>query len=532
MTSNLGILPVHLGNATLIDFTHTLTYYYNLDDIIQEFQNLQSEQRAFKKRIRDFNHFAISRDIDPHMTILNHTFNLIAHKLDNIQVYSTSGGHRPKRGIINGLGRLLKLITGNLDDTDGQRYDEILTRLSTQQTNLKSDLERHFSFSKFMLDHYNSTVETIRHNNRELEQKISKLDLNQGLTAQLNAYQDFVSNLQTLAGLLLDTLQDIENSVSFCSQHTFHPSIIRPEDLLRELRLVAQLYPGRLLRTSPQIVIGNILKSIKTSCKITPLQIIYFLDIPIPTVESYELYHLIPIPSKFDSSYVSVIPRASYVLKSTHSHLVLPLQNECLFTDQHYLCPKSLISNHEIPCEKDILLHGNNKGCTYAEIKISSNYVEVVEDLNQFLVVFPIEDILQIISDSETVFKSLQGIFLLKPETSRICYKNQTLHYPHYTRGRPNILRNLELKLNEQQLSSITVSLRDLTLEEIPLSNLDPIKSIIDNSNVPTRYGMLFLYTALVGSALCYLSFRALKSYKSYVLRLPTTTPESEHIAR
>ena len=36
--------------------------------------------------------------------------------------------HRNKRGIINGLGTIVKAITGNLDATVGSRYDELFEK--------------------------------------------------------------------------------------------------------------------------------------------------------------------------------------------------------------------------------------------------------------------------------------------------------------------------------------------------------------------------------------------------------------------
>ena len=41
--------------------------------------------------------------------------------------------NRNKRGLINGLGSIIKSITGNLDSQDAERYDEIFRKIEENQ---------------------------------------------------------------------------------------------------------------------------------------------------------------------------------------------------------------------------------------------------------------------------------------------------------------------------------------------------------------------------------------------------------------
>lgn len=106
-------MKVKVGQATLQVNWHTMVHYYETSLLKQVFKNL----RSFVSNVEfnsEFFHF--QAQISTIETLLNCIF-------DTFQYIIVP---RPKRGMANFLGRGINWLTGNLDDTDRQRYDKIV----------------------------------------------------------------------------------------------------------------------------------------------------------------------------------------------------------------------------------------------------------------------------------------------------------------------------------------------------------------------------------------------------------------------
>lgn len=51
--------------------------------------------------------------------------------------------NRNKRGLINVLGSVFKFVSGNLDASDGERYNAAIKELQTNQQNIISHFNKH-----------------------------------------------------------------------------------------------------------------------------------------------------------------------------------------------------------------------------------------------------------------------------------------------------------------------------------------------------------------------------------------------------
>lgn len=81
-------------------------------------------------------------------------------------------------------------------------------------------------------------METIKHNEFVLKTKIEQLS--HIVIGGTNNYDkthvtDIYNQLAQLFTMILNVLQDIENSLTFCKLHVLHPSIIKVNDLHDEL---------------------------------------------------------------------------------------------------------------------------------------------------------------------------------------------------------------------------------------------------------------------------------------------------------
>lgn len=168
-------------------------------------------------------------------------------KLDNINIHPSiqTNDNRKKRGLINGIGTVFKTITGNLDASDSERYEKILNHLKENQRNLQTQLKYQYSVNNDIIDKFKNTIRDIQHNEKVLESKINQFNnILQSDTTQLNILiaKDLYNQLIILYNAILNILQDIENSITFCKLHKLHPSIIKSLDLFKAIQKMGNNY--------------------------------------------------------------------------------------------------------------------------------------------------------------------------------------------------------------------------------------------------------------------------------------------------
>ncbi|KAH1028266.1 hypothetical protein HUJ05_001640 [Dendroctonus ponderosae] len=82
------------------------------------------------------------------------------------------------RGLINGIGSIFKTITGNLDASDGERYEKLITELQTNKKQINHAILRQNSLSLSVIKEFNKTVQqgsvTIRCNSKQDIQKLKQ----------------------------------------------------------------------------------------------------------------------------------------------------------------------------------------------------------------------------------------------------------------------------------------------------------------------------------------------------------------------
>lgn len=143
-------------------------------------------------------------------------------------------------------------------------------------------------------------------------------------------------------------LQDKENSITFCKLRTIHPSIIKTEELFKELKALENRIVAEQMPLKPEL--NNIylfLNFIDIECFFLNNRVTYLLHVPITLNEKFELFHLYTAPIFKESQFKAIIPRNRFLIKSKlHS----TYQNEAChgITAQSYLCAnKDLKEIHE-----------------------------------------------------------------------------------------------------------------------------------------------------------------------------------------
>lgn len=425
--------------------------------------------------------------------IIQLTRDSIEDKFNNLNIHSTV--YRTKRGLINGFGSIIKSITGNLDSEDGDKINTILEHLQNNQGNLQNQIKLQYSVSQQIIENFNKTIQDIQNNEIILTTKI--FEIKSILDFQANAeniiyLKELFNELLITFNVILDRMETVENSLTFCKLRTLHPSIIKSHELFVELQKISSHYKAELPFELNYENILNFESVIGVTCKVEKNKIEYFLSIPIDYNIQFDLFYMLPIPTKIESEFVTLIPNTRYLLKS--ENLIKPLNDICTHSNIFH-CPNHLQDNNNHLCEKQILLKGNSSKCHYIKINIENNNIEVIPEINQFLAVFPVEEKLIIKCARETETRILQGIYLIENSPCKIIFQNQELTFQDKTFGQPFIINKLNLEFNNLNISPMKINLKTLKLKEISM----PVMESIPNKKFNFHSPSLWTVTIYIG---------------------------------
>lgn len=131
---------------------HTFIQYINLNDIKDKVTLVQTQLRSYQDRL-------INDTFSLYEFQINYLYNRLDKVLNQLQ---TLEPNRVKRGLVDGLGSVIKGITGNLDQSDALKYNEAIRSLQNNQDSMVSDFNSHISLSKeWMAEHGKALTQLI-----------------------------------------------------------------------------------------------------------------------------------------------------------------------------------------------------------------------------------------------------------------------------------------------------------------------------------------------------------------------------------
>ena len=165
MNQNPGLNILELAKTHLYINSKYSFYYDNLTSVTNEYYKLINNKNEI------FNHMDknLTIELKTYINILKFNCELLS---DKIKILTS---HRSKRGIVNGLGTIVKTLTGNLDAEDGRKYDELFERINKNMNLLQSQNFETISLNKGMISKFNTQLENIKHNERILKNQIIEI---------------------------------------------------------------------------------------------------------------------------------------------------------------------------------------------------------------------------------------------------------------------------------------------------------------------------------------------------------------------
>jgi len=437
--------------------THIFIHHFQLSNLTNEYY-LVSKQ--FSKLVNISNSdTSFYKESSNYIKAINYTKNLINEKINNFNLVK-----RTKRGLINGLGSIIKQISGNLDYNDGEHFESLISEIQNTQNDLRKQLNKQYSINSEISLNFNRTVSDLQQNDFLLNTRIERLDAlfkerkdMQNILLFKDAFNQILHPLNTI----LTVLQDIENSLTFCKLEIVHPSIITSHELFSELQRISPYYQNQLPFQISLEQIYNYESIIKSKCFVKNNQIIYVLLMPLFDTKLY-----IPIPTK---SFFSIIPSTKFALKSETE--LLPLTDMCAHINNAYHCDKKHLSLVNVTCEKNVLFNNNFSSCRKIKLHVEENNVEFIPAINQYLGIFPNEEVIKENCHNSWSTTTQKGIFLFD-DSCTTYIQNRLLIFNDTTAGHAIKLENTIFKFEEQSDNDIP----QIKLHQVQLHHLDNIQ--------------------------------------------------------
>lgn len=484
-----------MGPARLQKTEHTLVHYYDLLPIYNELEKLDEHYDNLLESLQqNSTHY---REIGNYDKLTVHTRQLIQEKLININPQLIK---RNKRGLIDGLGTIIKFVTGNMDANDGIRINKVLKHLENNQHDFQNQILNQYSINDKLIEQFNSTIQKIQHNEILLKSRILQLHhyiknsirVSEGLLAK-----DLYNQMILLYNTILQILIEIENSITFCKIGAMHPSIIKATDLLNELQRISPYYGNQLpFQITPENII-NYESLIKVSCHRNNNQINYFLSIPIEHDIPFELYYLEPLPTLIKEKYFTIIPNSRFLLKSEKS--IRPLYDRCTKSDIYH-CPWNLLMNINTTCEAKILQENKPSNCLYTEIHTKQDHIEPIPFTDKYLGWFNQKQALTLDCPKEKRTINPHGILLIDPEeTCKIIFNEQELMPLEKSHGTPMLIEfDVSREQDPIKITNMSIQLETLNLGQLRSNPITPIHMTEDNDLYTPSIWTILLYTTII----------------------------------
>lgn len=489
-----GILPYKLGPMKIATHYHTFLQYIKLDDIEDKTHSLQNHLQNYKNQLPNGMYSAYEIQIS-----------YLLNKLDEIlnQIKSLQPT-RSKRGIIDGLGTVIKSITGNLDYTDALRYNEAIKLLESNQDKITNEINNQLSISKEWITKYNSVLTQLVENQSKINSTLMLIlsnKMNNGLT--LIKYAKFGQLLVILSENINDLMNEllrIENSLAFIHASSMHHSMISIDVLSSMIDKLKSIYGKDSIL---DLEIREYYNIIQPASYYANKQIVFIFRFPIISRDNFLLYRLAVVPNKKSQA---LIPSSPFI--ATNENSFLYIEAECPKHSSWYLCQTEL--NHQIRTNSDcihqlIINQILEESCHLTTVNLLRGSMEKLDDMH-YIISFPENQKIQI-SCNKQEFTSLKGSYLVTiPLGCQIISEEFTLiNDNNEVRGQPlklikisDEIAHLDTTIN---ISSINIHglhrLNDKIMIQSPLQIEHEKDTTVYHTTIPI-YAILFSAGALI----------------------------------
>lgn len=497
-----GILPFNLGSSKIISHHHSFLQIVNLELLKFSVESVHDNLQAISPQL---NNKTLSL-YEPHIEYLKYKLSKISDQL------LTFGLVRAKRGLIDGLGSVIKSISGNLDYTDAIKYDNAIKTLSENENKIANELNNHISIEKRWTSESFKTISSLKENQLKIEKTVN-LILNSAATVENELIKyAHLAQLLLILGDNIDSLSEelirLENLLAFIRVKSTHHSMLSTKTFKSMLLKIRTLYKSENLL---DLNIREYFDVMKLGYYYDKENIILVFKVPIVYPRTYNLYKLSLVPNKNNEV---IIPTYPYI--AMHENDFMYMEAECPKTSLWYICEarSSYLAANQRECIFQLITNQDiNESCKPTSIFLSTAAFEKLDE-KHYTVSFPKPTKVRL-SCKEDQYTTLKGSYLSTiPKGCFLQSPEFTISNVHdHVQGQAvKILdvpanENLRSPINKPTFNLNTINLEDLHTSKSELLAQSPLhlSELQMNSIYHTTIPMYLLILGIVAALLSFI---------------------------
>lgn len=211
-------------------------------------------------------------------------------------------------------GEILKFFFGTLDADDARKYDSAIESCKKSENELFHLMKDNIHVVKSTINNFNSTIYKLSQNEIKINSQIDNMN---GILSQITKIDNelfYISRINSLLNIIESSVLSVSNlldttlnAILFSKVNVLHPSVISPLNLFNELSMHSNQLDKRLDFPLPLNVnnIHSIIDASKLSSYYYNNKIVFVLQVPLITSETFMVYKNIPLPTPHDESRVT-----------------------------------------------------------------------------------------------------------------------------------------------------------------------------------------------------------------------------------
>lgn len=314
----------------------------------------------------------ISKIRDPDVELLKNTtlskFRNLETKLQNLYPFS-----RVRRGLINGLGSAIKVITGNMDSVDAENLNQAIEKIKLNEHDLKTQIDNQIVINDKINERLNTFTNFINYEQTKIGNALSNRD--QLFTNEINRENFIIQEIQYLnqinynIDILANHLGDISESIVLAKLNIISKFILQPD----ELEYIHQLFNNMSFSIQSE---EHIFEVLELQAYYSDKKIIFNLNIPNFSKEIFKFTHLLQIPINSTETIAIEYPFIAHNNGSIHY-----FTDKCRRIEQTFICDKpsfqELIDNSQ--CIGKII-QGNDARCQHTDFPTMESVTRPEDD--------------------------------------------------------------------------------------------------------------------------------------------------------
>lgn len=360
LSKNNGYVPIKTGEFRLIEHYNKILHIVNVTEYEQTLELITDNIRKLK---------GTTKETEPLLNSIIKNFALLKAKIDNLNPH-----FRTRRGLVNIMGKGLKIIAGTMDSDDEKQITNKLNILYNKGENLTNELDNLTQISSFMTLQIKNITEHINQQQDQIGKYLNRFK---------NILQNKISTLEDELNFMSQVYQ-INNDISILKDHIdnigqiiFSSKLgIIPTDILTKMEL-------------DFITDFESYTNIKVTVAFHENNIIIILKIPKYSELAFSKIHFEPIPNGVNKSimldtYEILVDTDNKIyktdVKDNMLNNIISLNNKCLqdiINFEEAECPMNLLDGPKtVEILQGILIFKNfNSNITHNcnERKITEN---------------------------------------------------------------------------------------------------------------------------------------------------------------